>query len=85
MTDNKTNEVLSMPGPSPRKHSKANRLLTMLQSAKGASLEAMTSGTGWQPHTVRAAMTGLRKRGHVIDKRKDKDTTIWFVPSGDAK
>lgn len=82
MTNTKIDAGKPTAGKSPRKHSKANQMLTMLQNAKGASLEAMTSRTGWQPHTVRAAMTGLRKRGHIIDKRKDKDTTVWFIPKG---
>jgi hypothetical protein len=28
---------------------------------------------GWLPHTTRAALTGLRKRGFEIDRRKRKD------------
>jgi hypothetical protein len=36
----------------------------------GASLEVLTSATGWQPHTVRAALTGLRKRGFEVVKEK---------------
>jgi Protein of unknown function (DUF3489) len=28
---------------------------------------------GWLPHTTRAALTGLRKRGFEIDRRKAKD------------
>jgi biotin operon repressor len=52
----------------PREHSKADRLLAMLRTGTGASLEDMTGATGWQPHTVRAAMTGLRKRGYAIER-----------------
>ena len=33
----------------------------------GAMLEELTGATGWQPHTVRAALTRLRQRG--IDAR----------------
>lgn len=62
-----------------RAGSKAAALLEMLQRKGGASLDDMTERTGWQPHTVRAAMTGLRKKGHVIDKRPSGNTTIWFI------
>jgi hypothetical protein len=33
---------------------------------KGATLEQLENKTGWQPHTVRAALSRLRKRGLVI-------------------
>lgn len=42
---------------------------------KGATLDDLTKATGWQPHTVRAALTRLRKRGldaklMTVDDRK---------------
>lgn len=58
---------------------KAAKLLTLLQTGTGASLEEMVEATGWQSHTVRAAMTGLRKKGHVINKHVEGNTTIWSV------
>lgn len=60
---------------------KAAKLLTLLQTGTGASLEDMVEATGWQSHTVRAAMTGLRKKGHVIEKHMEGNTTIWSVKS----
>jgi len=59
--------------------SKAAALLEMLQRKDGATLEEMTERTGWQTHSVRAAMTGLRKKGHVIEKRAVGNTTAWFI------
>ena len=56
---------------------KAAKLLTLLQTGTGASLEEMVEATGWQSHTVRAAMTGLRKKGHIIEKHIEGNTTIW--------
>lgn len=64
-----------------REGSKAATLLEMLQRKDGASLDEMTERTGWQPHTVRAAMTGLRQKGYVIDKRPSGNTTVWFIGS----
>lgn len=63
---------------------KAAKLLTLLQTGTGASLEDMVDLTGWQPHTVRAAMTGLKKKGHVIDKHVEGNTTIWSVKGAAA-
>jgi hypothetical protein len=65
----------------PREHSKADRLLAMLRTGTGASLDDMTGATGWQPHTVRAAMTGLRKRGYAIERHVEGNTTVWSIAS----
>ena len=62
-----------------RDGSKTAILLEMLQRKDGATLEEMTERTGWQTHSVRAAMTGLRKKGHAIEKRAVGNTTAWFI------
>lgn len=42
---------------------KKDQLIALLQSASGTTIDAMTSATGWQPHTVRGVISGvLRKR-----------------------
>ncbi len=64
-----------------REGSKAATLLEMLQRKDGATLDEMTERTGWQSHSVRAAMTGLRKKGYVIEKRQTGNTTAWFIGS----
>ena len=55
----------------PRAGTKSQRLLEMLKTGTGASLDKMVEATGWQAHTVRAAMTGIRKRGHAISRHVD--------------
>lgn len=69
----------------PRRHSKAERLLEMLRAGTGASLEEMTDATGWQAHTVRAAMTGLRKKGHVIARHVEGNTTVWRIAAAEPE
>lgn len=59
--------------------SKGAALLSLLQRPEGASLDEMIERTGWQGHTVRAAMTGLRKKGHVISKRTSGNSTVWLI------
>ncbi|MDM8166315.1 MAG: DUF3489 domain-containing protein [Silicimonas sp.] len=54
----------------PRK-TKATLMREMLEVEGGASLDDLCNATGWQPHTVRAALSGLRKAGHVIDRTRD--------------
>ena len=53
----------------PKTSSKTDRVLAMLARPKGASLASICAATGWQPHSARAALSGLRKAGHVIDRQ----------------
>lgn len=75
-----TNAINEEP-KAPRVHSKTDRLLSLLRSGTGASLEDMTAATGWQAHTVRAAMTGLRKRGFSIERHVEGNTAVWSTGS----
>jgi hypothetical protein len=47
----------------PREGSKIAAVIALLQRKQGATLDEMVSATGWQPHTTRAALTGLKKKG----------------------
>lgn len=40
----------------------------LVSRKSGASLEQLQDATGWQPHSVRAALTGLRKKGIAIKR-----------------
>lgn len=48
--------------------SKIGRIIEMLGSRDGASLVEIIFATGWKPHTARAALTTLRKKGFAIRK-----------------
>lgn len=63
---------------------KSSAVLTLLQRDKGATLSELVEATGWQPHTTRAVLTGLRKKGHTIERRKRDDVTCYHLPLGDA-
>jgi len=77
-----TNETQQTPALTPpRSHSKAERLVDLLRKGTGASLDDMIEATGWQAHTVRAAMTGLRKRGYQVERHVEGSVTIWSLPS----
>lgn len=47
----------------PRSGSKLARVIALLERPEGASFAELMAATGWVPHTTRAALTGLRKRG----------------------
>jgi hypothetical protein len=52
----------------PPRATKAAILRRLLSRKSGADLADLQSATGWQPHSVRAAMSGLRKAGYTIDR-----------------
>lgn len=49
---------------------KRSQLILMLSRTQGASLAEMVEVTEWQAHTVRAALTGLKKTGHNLASEK---------------
>ena len=59
-----------LPAAGPRAGSKQALVVAMLSSGEGASLDALVDATGWLPHTTRAALTGLRKRGFEIARER---------------
>ena len=50
--------------------SKQSKLAALLLRDEGATLDQMIALTGWLPHTTRAALTGLRKKGYAVDSDK---------------
>lgn len=55
-------------GTTPRKGSKQALIVDMLSKEPGATIDALIKATGWLPHTTRAALTGLRKRGFAVER-----------------
>ena len=56
-----------------RTESKKDRLIGMLGRDGGTTIAGISSALGWQPHTTRAAITGLRKAGHKVETAKQED------------
>ena len=63
----------------PRPGSKIAAVLALLQREGGATLDEMVEATGWQPHTTRAALTGLRKKGCSVIKTKRDEVTCYAI------
>ncbi len=59
--------------------SKINAVAVLLSRADGATLPELIEATGWLPHTTRAALTGLRKKGHAIDRGKRDGATCYRI------
>jgi hypothetical protein len=68
----------SAPDPKPvRTDSKQAKVLELLQCEQGASIAELQQATGWLPHTTRAALTGIRKRGTELVKSKVDGVTRY--------
>jgi hypothetical protein len=61
------------------KLSKTALLLYLLRRDNGASIDELIAATHWLPHTTRAALTGLRKKGHDIVRAKIDGTTHYMI------
>lgn len=56
--------------PSSAAPSKTAKLIALLTRPQGATREQMVEATGWLPHTARAALTGLKKKGYEVTSVK---------------
>jgi Protein of unknown function (DUF3489) len=76
--------VASKPdGTVPRQGSKLAEVMALLGRKQGVRIEELTSATGWLPHTTRAALTGLRKRGFAIERsRVEKGGSVYRIVAG---
>lgn len=59
--------------------SKIAQVTSMLERSGGATLAELVEMTGWLPHTTRAALTGLRKKGYTLDKESRGGVTVYTI------
>ncbi len=57
-------------GPRARRVTKKDQLIRMLSTASGVDVGTISTKLGWQTHTTRAALTGLRKAGYEVASEK---------------
>jgi hypothetical protein len=63
----------------PSAPSKIGIVIALLRRDEGATLAELAAATQWLPHTTRAALTGLRKKGHAIGKSKREGATCYHL------
>ncbi len=74
------NEVTVAPAaPAPARVSKSSAVIDLLSREVGATGPELIAATSWLPHTVRAALTGLRKKGHVIERSRRDEATCYRI------
>ena len=78
-TPSSQNEKQGSASTAPRQ-TKAALLRTRLAKPGGVSLTEMMQLTGWQAHSLRAALTGLRKTGAILIRPEGGD-----AQGGEAK
>ncbi|MDY7523141.1 DUF3489 domain-containing protein [Sphingomonas sp. 10B4] len=65
--------------PKPERQTRAAMVIALLQRKDGATLAELIAATGWLPHTTRAALTGLRKKGRTIERSKRDNATCYRI------
>jgi len=63
----------------PKPGSKIAMVIELLRRDAGVTLEELIAATGWLPHTTRAALTGLRKKGHAVTRTNRDGATCYNI------
>ena len=56
---------------------KAAMVTKILSREKGATLLEMSKATGWQLHSCRAFLTGLRKKGTILKEQRSDGSLAY--------
>jgi len=67
--------------PTPRRQREGTKralVIALLSREQGASINDLTTATGWLPHTTRAALTGLRQSGYAIARTRAEDNRMIY-------
>ncbi len=68
-----------------RPNAKRAQLIGLLERPEGASVGEIGERLGWLPHTVRAALTGLRHAGRDVSRDKNAEgRSIYRLPPVDT-
>lgn len=83
-TINKTAASDAKPAKAAPKKTKTALLVELLQRPGGSTMAELAAETRWQQHTVRAALTGLRKKGHDVTKGTRDNATCYSIAATEA-
>ena len=70
---------LRLPNGARAQKTKKARLVALLRRKGGASLASLQNELGWQPHTVGAAISGVRKAGETVECAKGKSGPVYRI------
>lgn len=69
----------AVPQPPLPRSNKTSLVVGLLEREDGASIRDIAGATGWLPHTTRAALTGLRKKGHGVERFAHADGSRYRI------
>lgn len=58
---------------------KLGQIIRLLQRTKGATIDDLTKATGWQPHSVRGAISGQLRKRHGLTVSATSDPVRGLV------
>ena len=59
--------------------------MEMISAPEGEGIDVLSEALGWQVHTTRAALTGLRKKGLAVESAKGADgKTVYRLGKAEA-
>lgn len=78
MSDTVDTIAAEIPIITPVRTTKSATVTKLLSRNRGATLAEIMAATHWQPHSSRAFLTGLRKKGTVLLKESRRDGEISY-------
>ena len=73
-----TDQIEALSPAMARTTTKAAIVNKLLARPRGASLGDITAATGWQAHSIRAFLTGLRKKGVNLEREQRRDGATGY-------
>lgn len=58
---------------------KIDLVVGLLAREEGATLDQLVVATGWLPHTTRAALTGIKRKGYALSSEKVDQVRTYRV------
>lgn len=68
----------------PTAQTKTGKVIELLRREEGATLDEMVKATAWLPHTTRAALTALKKKGYAIGRSQRDGASVYRITTSPA-
>jgi hypothetical protein len=64
---------------------KSAAVMKLLSRDKGATMGEMEKATGWQPHSCRAFLTGLRKKSRLAKEQRSDGKLAYRIEAAPSE
>ncbi|MDP5220799.1 DUF3489 domain-containing protein [Ruegeria sp. 2205SS24-7] len=80
MTTSSDTEIKTPPAKTARNNLTRQKQLQKLRSRKaGATIAQIQKAFGWQPHSARAAISMMRKAGHIVERSGSDKGSVYRI------